>query len=109
MQKCSFFVDKIPPLYPFQRAWLEEEEEECEENDSEVTDARARSNGLRQQGTIDVATLRNAWVVVEQSIQGFDELFSEPVWPLNVEKIVVLGQALSPPVALKLWADDQFS
>lgn len=59
-----------------------------------MTDARARSNGLRQ-GTIDVATLRNAWVVVEQSIHEFDELFSEPVRPLNVEKIVVLGQALS--------------
>ena len=50
MQNCRFCVDEIPPpsIYPFRRAWLEEEEEECEENDSEVTDARARSNGLRQ-------------------------------------------------------------
>ena len=31
----------------FFQNWQEEEEEECEENDSEVTDARARSNGLR--------------------------------------------------------------
>lgn len=101
-------------------AWLvrqrteQEEEEECEENDSEVTDARARSNGLRSRGNTRPARLqprRDPYNTTTRQRKGLSASNDLPEFDSVIEKVSKPKEMWQPrrsgePLMLKKLSQD---